>query len=166
MDTLLRTSSPFYESPSPSSPDKKDEDEVMTSSPNRQIPTNKDVDVDLDEDELWEQLQTQYGSCATQLPPQSNQLANDEIIPFLPLTASPPSPHTSTDIPPTPDTATHQPGEMPSKLASGDILTLQNGIAPTNAIWSSQDLSLLRIYKACDDAGAPRYLPDKLMTLF
>ena len=52
---------------------------------------------------------------------------------------------------------------MPSKLASGDILTLQNGIAPTNAIWSNQDLSLLRIYKACDDAGAPRYLPDKLL---
>ncbi len=55
---------------------------------------------------------------------------------------------------------------MPSKLASGDILTLQNGIAPTNAIWSNQDLSLLRIYKkACDDAGAPRYLPDKLLSL-
>jgi hypothetical protein len=147
MDTLPRPSSPLINS---SFAFEEDEEVVMTS-PNGLIPANDNPESD--EDELWEQLQTQYGSPTSHSPP--------EII----QTASPDSPHTLTENPVPHDTATHGLGSLPSKLASGDILTLQNGIAPTNTIWSNQDLSLLRIYKACDDAGAPRYLPDKLLTL-
>jgi hypothetical protein len=43
---------------------------------------------------------------------------------------------------------------------------LQKGTSHNNAIWTNQDLSLLRIYnKAIDNAGAPQYLADKLLTL-
>jgi hypothetical protein len=54
---------------------------------------------------------------------------------------------------------------MPN-LASGDIIVLQKGTSHNNAIWTNQDLYLLRIYnKAINNAGAPQYLADKLLTL-
>jgi hypothetical protein len=159
MDTLPRPLTPFNDFLPPF---EEDED--------GKIPAHEDPEVD--DVELWEQLQTQYRIPRSPelSPPETNQLGNLERLEAT-TTSPPPTPSPqfaciSTEIPALPDTAPNEPGGViPSKLASGDILTLQNGIAPTNAIWSNQDLSLLRIYKACDDAGAPRYLPDKLLSL-
>jgi hypothetical protein len=125
MEALLSPSSPLMDSSFPF----EDDEEVISTSPTGQSLANDNPESD--DDELWEHLQTQYGHPATHSPPETNQ------------TASPTPPHTLTEILGPHDTATHGLGSLPSKLASGDILTLQNGLAPTTAIWTNQDLSRL-----------------------
>jgi hypothetical protein len=99
MDTLLSPSSPFMDSSFPF----EDDEEVVMTSPTGQILANDNPE--LDDNELWEQFQTQYGSPTSPFPPEINQ------------TALPDFPHTLTENPVPHDTATHGLGSLPSKLA-------------------------------------------------
>ena len=154
LDTLPSFPFPSDDSPSPSSTE--DDVEDIINSPNRQNSIHGHSD--LDDVELWELLQTRYTLPHT-LPspitlPQGNQRQSQNPSLSPPIDSDNPL-QSSLDL---------MPLDTP-KLALGDTLFLQNGIATNNAIWSNQDLSLLRMYKACDDAGAPRYLPDQLFSL-
>ena len=136
MDSFEFTASPLPE----------EEFEVIMQPPTSPMPTQA-LPV-LDEDELIQLAPTPLASPCFPPHPQNIQFG---------------IPHTATTSP-SQIGLLHDAIQQP-RLASGNIINLENGTVPTNLIWSSQDLSLLRIYKTCDDAGAPRYLADKLLSL-